>query len=325
MKADKAQTETLKVSLMAFAAAFAISSASSLAQAEEAGESSTTVDEVSPKNAEVKAQDGSDADDVITNRRLRAETGSKNKYSFSASLAYDGGTVKNPFAEVRPNITSSAGQQIDPSLGGSVSMRYRVSPTSNISASTGVGVDKPFHADKTKSFGQRSYVIDPSVDFTTIYKTGAVQNVTTVAATLYTTAHHRKNGYRTAFDLSQTFVYDFGGSKFSVGTSLSATYNVFDKSDAALRPEQVDIRVGAYPFVEYVINDTLNFRTLVGFMFDHGRGAAFGDWTPNTIYQSAGLGISVTRDIYLYPNVQFTPEDARLDNTNVGLSAIINL
>jgi hypothetical protein len=65
---------------------------------------------------------------------------------------------------------------------------------------------------------------------------------------------------------------------------------------------------------------------LVGFGADHSRYEGdFFTWIPNKVYQSAGLGISVTRDIYLYPNVQFIPEDVRSDRTNVGVSANINL
>ena len=41
-------------------------------------------------------------------------------------------------------------------------------------------------------------------------------------------------------------------------------------------------------------------------------------------YQSMGIGMAVTRDIYLYPNVQFLPLDMRSDLTNVGMSANIS-
>jgi hypothetical protein len=50
-------------------------------------------------------------------------------------------------------------------------------------------------------------------------------------------------------------------------------------------------------------------------------------WTfeKRKVYQSLGTGISVTRDIFLYPNIQFIPSDIRSDRTNIGLSAYINL
>ena len=70
-----------------------------------------------------------------------------------------------------------------------------------------------------------------------------------------------------------------------------------------------------------------NLRTISGlWVYDHLRSERDNfTFAKNKIYQSVGLGISVTRDIYLYPNVQFLPEDIRSDLTNVALSANINV
>jgi hypothetical protein len=38
-----------------------------------------------------------------------------------------------------------------------------------------------------------------------------------------------------------------------------------------------------------------------------------------------GIGYSVTRDIYLYPNLQFAPEQISAQHTNVAINATINL
>lgn len=277
------------------------------------------------KGNEVEKKEGEpDADEVITNRKLRAETGAKKKYSFSSAISYNGGTIDNPFADVRPNITAGAGTQIMPRLSGSLGMNYRLSALQSLSASVGVGVDKPFHSDSQKSFGERTSVSNPGVGYSVMYKAAGIQNVSSVGLTAFTTDYLRTNGYVAGLDFSQTAIYDFGGSNFSVGLSLAASASAFDKDGPDL--DQGDFAVGAYPFFEYVINDKLNFRTLVGFGADHSRYEGdFFTWIPNKVYQSAGLGISVTRDIYLYPNVQFIPEDVRSDRTNVGISANINL
>jgi hypothetical protein len=300
--------------------------ATSTALAETSAPASETTAKIGDvKSNEVEKKDGEvDADEVITNRKLRAETGAKKKYSFSSAIAYNGGTVDNPFADVRPNITAGAGTQITPRLSGSLGMNYRLSALQSLSASVGVGVDKPFHSDSKKSFGDRTSVSNPSVGYSVMYKTMGIQNVSSAGLTAFTTDYLRTNGYLAGFDLSQTAIYDFGGSNVSVGLSLSASTSAFDKNEPNL--DQGDFSVGVYPFFEYVINDKLNFRTLVGFGADHNRYEGdFWTWTPNKVYQSAGLGISITRDIYLYPNVQFIPEDVRSDRTNVGLSANINL
>lgn len=289
----------------------------------QAAETTTKIEEVMP-NTPVKKEGEADVDEVITNRKLRAETGSKKKYSFSSAISYNGGTIDNPLADVRPNITAGAGTQITPRLSGSVGLNYKLSALQSLSASVGVGVDKPFHSDKDKSFGERTSVSNPSVGYSIMYKAADIQNVSSVGLSAFTTDYLRTNGYVAGLDLSQTAIYDFGGSNVSVGLSLSASASAFDKDGADL--DQGDFSVGAYPFFEYVFNDKLNFRTLVGFMADHARTESdMFTWIPNKVYQSAGLGISVTRDIYLYPNVQFIPEDIRSDRTNVGLSANINL
>ncbi len=127
-------------------------------------------------------------------------------------------------------------------------------------------------------------------------------------------------------------IYDFGGSKFSAGLLVGVSASTFNKTKdsngRSLLARQGDYDVGAYPFAEYVINDTLNLRTIAGmWTYEHDRSKADQPWTftKNKIYQSVGLGISVTRDIYLYPNVQFLPENIRADATNVAISTNINL
>jgi hypothetical protein len=37
------------------------------------------------------------------------------------------------------------------------------------------------------------------------------------------------------------------------------------------------------------------------------------------------VGYSVTRDIFLYPNIQFLPNQVASDMTNVGIQATINV
>jgi hypothetical protein len=111
-----------------------------------------------------------------------------------------------------------------------------------------------------------------------------------------------------------------------MGLAFTAGINTFDKNDAALQAMQGDYSFGFYPFAEYVFSDRLNLRTVFRpFTFEHIRSEPFGNVIRNVYTQSVGVGVSVTRDIYLYPNVQFVPEDFRSELTNVGLSANINI
>jgi hypothetical protein len=86
-----------------------------------------------------------------------------------------------------------------------------------------------------------------------------------------------------------------------------------------------DYGVGAYPFVEYVFSDTYQFRTLVGFEASHYRSDEAFTFKQDKVYQSMGIGIVPEKGIWIYPNVQWLPEDIRADKTNVGISATINV
>lgn len=305
------------------------------ADAAKAGETGVKLDSVKPNDATPKTGEA-DVDEVITNRKLRAETGSKNKYSFSAALSYSGGTIKKPASELRPNITGSLGTQQDVKLSGTLGGKYKISSLQSISADIGVGIDKPFHSDD-KSFGERSYADNPGLTYQVVYKTAGIQNVTQFGANAYTSDFTRAMGYMAGLNFSQIAVYDFGGSNFSLGANFALGSNYFDKDKSStalyqgqsiLRgPQQGDYSAGIYPFAEYVINDRFNVRTISGiWVYDHSRAQSdFWTWEKNKIYQSVGVGISITRDIYLYPNVQFMPENIKDERTNVAINANINL
>lgn len=291
--------------------------------------------ETKAKLEDVKGDEGQkDVDQLITNKKLRAETGSKSKVSLSASLSYKGGSVEKPGSRIRPDIFGLENTRSVSGIGGDVSGRYRVGEQSSVSAGVGINMLAPFHesigATKTKDAEgeelDRTNVSDPYVSYTYLDKLGGVQSVTSVTTTGYTDSNSRKNGYVVGFGVQQSFVKDIGTTGLSVGASFTADANVFDKFSEVAKKRSSDYSLAFYPTLEYVINDTFNFRTLVGFTNSHNRNATNAWKLPaGNIYQSIGLGISVTRDIYLYPNVQFLPGDLKSDRTNVALNANINV
>lgn len=295
-------------------------------------ESKAKVEDVKPST--VTKKDGeADVDEVITNRKLRAETGSKNLFSFSAALGYNGGTVNNPMSEVRPNIAAAVFDPAQPALSGSVGVKYKISQLQSISGDVGVSIRKPFHNDAKKNFRERSNVNNPSATYQTVYQAGGVQNVSALSLTLTTDQAYRAIGDVGSVGFGQTAIYDFGGSSFSAGLAFDASYTAFDRAKTdldedgnELGPQQSDYQFGFYPFFELVLSDMLNLRTVFRpFTFQHARSEAFGDLVRNVNTQSFGVGISITRDIFLYPNVQFVLEDIRSERTNVALSANINI
>lgn len=300
-----------------------------------AAETGTKLETLKPADAVPKTGEA-DVDEVITNRKLRAETGSKNVFSFSTALEYAGGTIKDPGSKMRPNITGALGTQDAARLSGTVGVKYKISTMQSLALDIGVGVDAPFHSDQ-ESFGERSSANNPSLSYQVLSKVAGIQSVTQVAASAYTSSFLQKVGYQAGLTLVQTMAYDFGGSNFTIGGLVELNANSFFKDASTVvtvgeetgpvGKRQGDFRAGLYPFAEYVINDRLNVRTISGlWAYDHSRAQSeFWTWNKNAIYQSVGLGISVTRDLYLYPNVQFMPENIKDERTNVALSMNLNL
>ena len=82
-----------------------------------------------------------DLDNEITNARMRANSGSKSKYSASLSVGYDGGTVRKPFDKERANLLGD-GDPEQVALGVSVSGRYRLNKNTSITSGIGLDVKK---------------------------------------------------------------------------------------------------------------------------------------------------------------------------------------
>ena len=295
-----------------------------------------------PKKQKSK-DDDSDADALITNAKMRAEAGSKSKFSVATAFQYMGGTVEKPFDAKRPNIKGAAATTSFTTLTGQISGKWNMTKVDSLFLGLGVKMLTPFAGEPPKEAGQRYDASDPTLIYQRLMKLGGVQTVAQLGGIAYTAKDVRDVGYLGETNVQLTFAYDFGGSPFTLGFSFAGVYRFFDKdtSEAISVVDdeknnvtittlagavQDDYSLGYYPFVEYQINDTFNLRTLIGFQYDHARveDNTFA-YKKNKVYQSVGLGISVTRDIFLYPNIQFLPDDMRSDKTNVALSTNINL
>src|SRR2546421_684249 len=67
-----------------------------------------------------------DVDDIITNHQLRAESGSKSRWSLASTLTYEGGSLETPLAEDRPNIGNSLATNPKSLLEGSLSVKMNL-------------------------------------------------------------------------------------------------------------------------------------------------------------------------------------------------------
>lgn len=338
--------------LMSLILAGSLVSVAANAQEENQNANTSTV-KVSDVQKSEEAQ--KDIDEEITNARMRATLGSKSKWSFKSALGYSGGAVDNVFGEIRPNYRAGANRETLPVLSGTVGINYRMTDKDNLSLTTGVAVVDPLHGDITKPATDkrgggdeavsRYEISTPSLGWSRGYKASGMQMISDISVSKYTDSDSANIQSWGDISVGQTVLADFGDSNWSGGLSLSAGLTLYGDGpisdvvafndgrtlrqgyeQGALKRD--DLLIGLYPFAEYSFNDTFSFRTVFGYFEflhykdEYGSSQEFFQKEP---YQSVGVGISVTRDIYLYPNVQFTPKDIRADRTNVALSTNINL
>lgn len=326
-----------KVLVTAIALAFAGQAFAQEQKKPAEGQTAIKIEDAADKKNKV---DG-DVDQEITNAKLRAESGSKSKFSLSLTANYAGGSLAEPLSKDRPNPVNDP---IAPKteMSGRFSGRYRLDKNQSLTLGTGYSLERPFHE------AERGQVSNPSVGYNNARKLGPVQNVSSVDLTATTNSDYREVGDVGTFGVSNTTLYNFGGSKASIGMAVSAGYTYYDKENEMVQPKgakrpapaiayQRDYSGAAYPFFEYVFTDKINFRTVFRpWIFEHRRAAQGFEFVKRPWTQSIGVGFAVTRDIYLYPNFQYDWEKWRRDDFNwgrektresstVGLSATINI
>ena len=267
-----------------------------------------------------------DIDEEITNAKLRASTGSKSLFSMQSEFDYIGGSVNSPLAAERPTLTPGTVGADDVKLTGKISGKYRMTDHDNINLGIGVGWTKPFHNETPgpKQQGQHGQIENPYVGYTRLFKTGPIQNV--ISATgFYFTADKNVNVEKLSSegDIDWNFLYTVGNSKLQIGVDVAYGHEFYSQ-DMAGTGSPVE-SIGADPYAEYALSDRYTLRTVYNggnFYNVAGNEATF---VRDAQQQSLGLGVSLTRDIYLYPNLQWVWADMRSDKTNVALYAYINL
>ncbi|MGZ3721436.1 MAG: hypothetical protein ACXVA9_00815 [Bdellovibrionales bacterium] len=308
------------------------------------GQSSIKIEDAANQKNKVAG----DIDEDITNAKLRAESGSKSKWSGSFTASYYGASLEKPLDKDRPNTN----QEPTPPkvfMGGDLGIRYRMNKKDSISLGTGYSLIRPFHEAK------KGNISDPYVAYNHATKFGGVQNYTTAALQASTDHDEVVLGEIGNLDVANTMMYDFGGSKASVGLAVEGIYAQFrnnknaiaqwtnddgspDRFTAGLRQRNETIVI--YPLAEFALTDKITFRTVFRpLIFDHyvikGNTQNSG-WAKRRWTQSIGMGFAVTRDIYLYPNFQYDWYAWQADdfnwfrqntraNSTVGLQATINV
>lgn len=282
------------------------------------------------KTPEVKASDK--ADELITNRRFRASSGSLSKWSFATTWNYNAGSLSSPLDAERPNLNAQGDIAAIQSLNADLNVSYRITKVDRLNLGVGMQILAPFHstidtedATAQKEFDDNQGDVDlnnPTLAYSRVAKFGGVQTILGLSLRQYTTGNLVDRGFDRRYQATVNTMYDVGATGFSFGAYL--LYSEFDGDDAAnLQASQLEREFAILPQAEYVINDTFNLRTISRAWWYQKTPVS--DYKKLTFTQSVGLGISVTRDIFLYPNIQFLPGNISSNETNIGLNANINL
>jgi hypothetical protein len=279
-----------------------------------------------------------DIDQEITNPKLRAESGSKSKFSLSGRFAYTGGAISHAFGEQRPNLAKTPGKQVNTSLDGGFDARYRWSKHDSVTFGTSFGLMTPFQGDRNPNDTQLN-VYNPASGYSRVEVLGPIQLNYGIAADVGTSNESQMIDYRAGVGFNANALHSFQ-NRLTVGATMNPYYSFYynkpgepTRAGTHLKPGYYggDTRTGwglnIYPFVEYAFSDRYSARSVFGyFNWRHLYGDSEKYRLLQTyVYQSIGVGISVSRDIYLYPNIQFVPDNLRADFTNVALQATVNV
>ena len=281
------------------------------------------------KEPDPSSPKGPDVDEIITNAKLRAQTGSKSKYSISTGLSYSGGSLARPFGITRPNITGGTGSTDFSSLGTSVSGRYALTTTSALSAGIGGRMITPvLGLAKPDGYGGNKFDVDsPGISYQYLYRWSGIQSAFGVSETFVTVSDLRKRGYVTSWGISQNNVYDFKDNGFTIGVGTYVNIGYFDRNDAADRATQSDYSMGLTPALEYRFssNASVHFDTNL-FTFEHLRSYTHAySFQRDSVTQNFGFGYAVTRDFFVAPGVSFAVSNLRLSATTWSIGCNLNL
>lgn len=262
---------------------------------------------------------------TLTDAKLRADAGSLSRLSMKASLSYFGPTLGDLSAPEQPNPDGSVGNYSQ-AMKGSLSVRYRLSPDSTISAGTGISFIKPFHG------WDRTDINNPFISYDFSNRFGKLQMRNSPGLTVSTVPNYTAIGQIGGVSWDNSLVYGIGDTKLAVSFDTSVNYWIFTRS---YRPGSTkkggdglasQYSISWYPGLKYNFTDSLNLNGSAGFSLYNPR-QAFDDgvlWN-RTVTLRLGLGYAVTRDIYFAPYLQGFVTKPNLDMTTVNVSGVFSV
>ena len=262
------------------------------------------------------------ADAAMQNARMKTLEGSKSPWSGQFQMSYSGSSIDHPFSELAPNPTHEPQEPLV-TLSGVVAVRYRLDPKTTVGLGSGIVTETPFQGPK------HSTLSDPQVDIARSFTLGPLHNRVDATLVQYTNhQYYNEYGYRQELSLALESFHEFS-SGLTIGLQLATEGNTFATGGDYPKAQQVDYMLAVAPYFEYTLNSTFNLRSVIGIVDNHLRDKPDPKvYQHPNVYQTFGLGISVTKAVFVYCYAKAQPysgEAMTVKNTTAGFSTIINL
>lgn len=280
-------------------------------------------DDTSSGSSKQKSQ--KDIDEEITNARLRAETGSKSKWSFASNIIYSGGPLTNPFTTVRPQLNEGQAAADPTNLQGLLSIKYRATQHDNLNLGIGLQYTPSFTSNAGNVQASSVSAGTPYLVYSHVFAAGGVQHVLSAQFSKYTlstdVADSKLFGELLLSDESMAKI---NNSRLSLGAYAFIAQEYYSLG-ADIPAGATQYQFGFQPVAEYELSDKISLRTVNRWLTytvttGHPNKAIFAQPT-----ESLGVGFSLTRDFYLYPNFQWMWSQMNWNKTTLGIQAFINI
>lgn len=260
----------------------------------------------------------------VTDAELRAKAGSQSKWSLSGAFSYSGPRVNRLDEEVQPNPENTA-MEMRTSLGGSLAARYRLSPSTSISADTGLRLFTPLSGAKD---GELS---DPGLSLEKLYPLWGLQMRSRYTASVTTADYYLDRGQKGRLNMAHDFKRKIGGEESAWLFSVGSSFNLFlyDRDYISGRGGDGKVsnyHLSIYPGFQYNIMDKLNVGTSLAFAYSNLRQEPnWWDWDRKLWSQRLSVGYAITRNVYVNPYLNFFPEKFSWNTTGVNMNLYVNL
>lgn len=253
----------------------------------------------------------------ITDPEVRAEAGSRSRYSIKGTLSYSGAPVGEPLSENLPNPDDSPGT-FKTSLSGTISARYRLDKNSSLGLGTGIKTIAPFHG------AERTDLTDPRLSYTSVYKAYGIQSVTSASVLAVTNPDYTEIGEVAGLTFYQSGKYRVGS--WTYGLSLSFSNYYYDRAYESSDGNAANYFLSLSPSLSYRVSDKVKIKTSVKRGIRNLRKAHdLGAWDNRTVSGKLGVGIGITKDIYINPYLYYYPEEFSWKSTSLSFSTVFSI